>query len=82
MNCARYRSLSGKLLFGGVPPLSPSHYLVRVSPHMNRARYRSLSGKLLFGGMPMPSPLGKVPPKGADEVCNFAKQNCIAVGNQ
>jgi hypothetical protein len=40
----------------------------------------SLGDKLLFGA-PMPSPLGKVPPKGADEVCNFAKQNCIAAGN-
>ena len=36
--------------------------------------------KSLFGA-PMPSLLGKVPPKGADEVCNFAKQNCIAEGN-
>jgi hypothetical protein len=37
-----------KLLFGGVPPPSPSHYLVRASPLMTNARYRSLSGKLLF----------------------------------
>jgi hypothetical protein len=37
-----------KLLFGGVPPLSPSHHLVRGSTHMNHARYRSLSDKLLF----------------------------------
>jgi hypothetical protein len=37
-----------KLLFGGVPPLSPSHQLVRISLLMTNARYRSLSGKLLF----------------------------------
>ena len=39
---------SGKMEFGGVPPLSPSHHLVRESTHMNCARYRSLSDKLEF----------------------------------
>ena len=29
----------------------------------------------------MPSPLGKVPPQGADEVRTFAKQKCIAEGD-
>ena len=29
----------------------------------------------------MPSPLGKVPPQGADEVRTFVKQKCIAAGN-
>ena len=31
---------------------------------------------------PMPSPLGKVPPKGAEEVRDFVKQNHIAKGNK
>ena len=29
----------------------------------------------------MPSPLGKVPPQGADEVRTFATQKCIAEGD-
>ena len=29
----------------------------------------------------MPSPLGKVPPQGAEEVRTFAKQKCIAEGD-
>ena len=29
----------------------------------------------------MPSPLGKVPPQGAEEVRTFAKRKCIAEGD-